>query len=294
MSVAAAQKNIISKRMNNVFDEGDILRDYLKESKLYKEYHYSVLSEEMLNYLHSTCLEMFKCIKKVLDENHIKYMIVGGTLLGAATRGGFIPWDDDFDMCIFEEDYNRAIDLLIEQLPQWMVVQCEKTEKKYFHGWIKVRDKNSKVLPDKDGYEYSGVWVDIYCLKKIKQKNINKVKVQEHIDYLRRRYNKGAISKEEYRERLKKDDLRKKILKEKIRTSFIHNDFEVYMIWSASKMVILEEWIFPLKEIRFEKITVTTINRVDEYLKSHYSENYKQNPSDEERNVGIREVQIIK
>lgn len=266
---------------------------YLEESKIYKEYHYSVLTKEMLLYLHETCLKMFKCIKKVLDENHVNYVIVGGTLLGAATRGGFIPWDDDFDMCIFEDEYSRAIELLIEQLPSWMLVQCDKTEEKYFHGWVKVRDKYSKVYPDKDGYECSGVWVDIYCLKKIKEKDIEKEKLKEHIDYLKRRYKKGAISHKEYMKRIRLNSLRKKIIKENIKVLFSNNNREVYMIQSASKIVLFKEWIFPLQDIQFEGMLLTTINKVDEYLKSHYGENYKQSPSDEEKNVGINEVQIL-
>ena len=69
----------------------------------------------MLDYLHRRTLEMMKDILMVFEKNNIRYAICGGTLLGAATTGKFIPWDDDFDVCVFEEDYDRMIQLLIAE-----------------------------------------------------------------------------------------------------------------------------------------------------------------------------------
>ena len=60
--------------------------DYLEKSKAYKGYHYSLLEPAAFDYLHSRTLEMFKQVKEIFEANHIRYMICGGTLLGA--RGG--------------------------------------------------------------------------------------------------------------------------------------------------------------------------------------------------------------
>lgn len=123
------------------------MENYLENSKQYKGFHYSVLLQESFDYLHKGTLEIFRQIKVIFDHNNISYMVCGGTLLGAVTTGRFIPRDDDFDVCIFEKDYDRAIDLLIEKLPKDILVQCSKTEPRYFYGWVKVRDVNSKVMP---------------------------------------------------------------------------------------------------------------------------------------------------
>ena len=148
------------------------MANYLETSKQYKGFHYSVLSNDMLRYLHETGLKMLKEIVRVFEKHNIRYSICGGTLLGACTTGRFIPWDDDVDMCVIEEDYEKMRIALINELPSWMLVQCIQTEPKYFHGWIKVRDRNSKCYPEKDGYDVSGVWVDIYKLIPIKEKRI--------------------------------------------------------------------------------------------------------------------------
>ena len=88
---------------------------YLQKSRTYKGFHYSVLKPEMLDYLHRRTLEMMKDILSVFEKNNIRYAICGGTLLGAATTGKFIPWDDDFDVCVFEEDYDKMVQLLIAE-----------------------------------------------------------------------------------------------------------------------------------------------------------------------------------
>ena len=192
------------------------MKNYLETSKKYKGFHYSVLSNDQFDYLHKRTLEIFVQIKEVFDKNDIRYMICGGTLLGAVTTGCFIPWDDDFDMCVFEEDYERATDLLIENLSDDIVVQCKKTETRYFHGWVKVRDKNSKVEPATESYANNGVWCDVYKLTKSKEKDIPYRIAKEHIDYLKRRLSAKDITKAEFKKRVKENNLYRKILRTKI------------------------------------------------------------------------------
>ena len=192
------------------------MKNYLETSKKYKGFHYSVLSNDQFDYLHKRTLEIFVQIKEVFDKNDIRYMICGGTLLGAVTTGCFILWDDDFDMCVFQEDYERATDLLIENLSDDIVVQCKKTETRYFHGWVKVRDKNSKVEPATESYANNGVWCDVYKLTKSKEKDIPYRIAKEHIDYLKRRLSAKDITKAEFKKRVKENNLYRKILRTKI------------------------------------------------------------------------------
>ena len=60
--------------------------------------------------LQGVLLEMLTVIDKVCDENGLKYYLIYGTLLGALRHGGFIPWDDDADIVMPREDFEKFID----------------------------------------------------------------------------------------------------------------------------------------------------------------------------------------
>ena len=52
-------------------------------------------------------LEVMKFIDKVCRKNDITYFIMGGTALGAVRHGGFIPWDDDLDIFMTPDQYEK-------------------------------------------------------------------------------------------------------------------------------------------------------------------------------------------
>ena len=104
-------------------------------------------------------LEILKIVDAIFDRNHIDYYLDGGTLLGAVRHGGFIPWDDDLDISVRQEDMPRIRKVLKEELPENLVYQDR------FEDWnmplmiAKVRDKNS--------YFYEAEWTD-----KLKEKGL--------------------------------------------------------------------------------------------------------------------------
>lgn len=265
---------------------------YLDKSRLYKNYHYSVLDSKEIEYLHKRTVEMFKEVVKLFNINNIQYMICGGTLLGAVTTGKFIPWDDDLDVCVMDEDYERAIDILIKGLSPNCVLQCCKTDSNYYLGWVKVRDKKSHVYPDAPAFKENGVWLDIYRLIKTQEKNIPYLIAKESIDYLNRRLAAAGLTKAEYDERINNNQLKIKLEEAK---QYAENGSakEKYLIWSASKIALEKEWIKPLTKVNFEGIEVTTFADPHSYLKQHYGNNYATLPPDEKRRVGINKIEIL-
>ena len=207
-------------------------------------------------------------------------------------NGRFIPWDDDFDLCIFEEDYDRAVDCLIDGLQGETVLQCEKTEPNYFHGWIKVRDKHSHVYPDIPTLKENGVWIDIYKLVRTYENEVSLKIYQEIWNYLNRRLDKKGITKSEFDRRISEWNLQEKLEKSLAESAKAKQGDTVYVIMSASKVVLREEWILPLKKIIFEGINVTTFHEVEKYLIQHYGQDYMVYPPDDMRRIGISRLEI--
>lgn len=63
-------------------------------------------------------LEMFKTFHNLCMEHSLTYYAVGGTLLGAVRHGGFIPWDDDMDLAMPREDYEKFVQISKSILPE--------------------------------------------------------------------------------------------------------------------------------------------------------------------------------
>ena len=57
-------------------------------------------------------LEILKYIDKVCKENSLTYFLAYGTLIGAIRHKGFIPWDDDVDIQMPRDDYNKLCEIL--------------------------------------------------------------------------------------------------------------------------------------------------------------------------------------
>ena len=182
---------------------------------------------------------------------------------------------------------------LLASLPDWMEVQCNETEPHYYHGWLKVRDKNSVVYPNEPMYRQNGVWLDIYKLTLTTNRIADVLILQEHVDYLKRRYTKGCITKEEMEMRVEANNLISKLNEVKRKANCSQDEKEVFILWSASKILIDKEWCIPLSEVTFEGLKVSTFNRPAAYLERHYGKNYMIIPPDEKRRVGINKVVIV-
>ena len=111
-------------------------------------------------------LEMLKFIKNVCENNGITYWIDGGTLLGAARHDGFIPWDDDTDICMPREDYLRFKQYMLnDNKNEDFVLQCHQTDPNYYGTWGVLRDLRSKYVKKSarlNNYKYQGLQVDIF------------------------------------------------------------------------------------------------------------------------------------
>lgn len=111
-------------------------------------------------------LEILKEIDKICKKHNITYWLDGGTMLGCARHKGFIPWDDDLDIAVFEEDYERLLHILQQELPSQYRVEWPGNNKNFSFNFAKVVDSKSFVEQLEDTWTpragITGLWVDIF------------------------------------------------------------------------------------------------------------------------------------
>ena len=105
-------------------------------------------------------LDMLKVFHSICIENKLRYYAVGGTLLGAVRHKGFIPWDDDIDLMMSRENYDRFVKEFTH--PRFKVLSFE-TDEKYYNNFIKVVDTKTVVEDTRNRKTYeTGVFIDIF------------------------------------------------------------------------------------------------------------------------------------
>lgn len=117
-----------------------------------------------MNDVQKCILSIFKEVAKVCEENNIPYYAIGGTCIGAIRHNGFIPWDDDLDIAIPIEFYDRFLDLAKNNLPKEYYVITPSDNHHYHTLWAKVCDNRTTFIEESEfDYldSYKGVFVDI-------------------------------------------------------------------------------------------------------------------------------------
>lgn len=119
---------------------------------------------DVLKHLQAIEFEMALVIRDIFERNNVRYVIEYGSLLGAVRHGGFIPWDDDFDYVVFQEDYEKASEALRRELPGKYVLHDKESDPNYFYSFSKVRHLNSIALEDgfTDDLKYKGISIDLF------------------------------------------------------------------------------------------------------------------------------------
>lgn len=111
-----------------------------------------------------TVLELMKRIHRICEENDVRYTMAFGTLLGAVRHQGFIPWDDDVDICMPREDYDRFAKAFTSSDGRYYILDS-KNSVYYYNNMPRACDGSMILkLSGKENIYNLGAFVDIFLL----------------------------------------------------------------------------------------------------------------------------------
>ena len=114
--------------------------------------------------LHKVDVDIVKEVVRICDKHDLKYYMLGGTMLGAIRHKGFIPWDDDIDLGMPREDYEKFLELAEEELPDHLKAVNYRNTPNYMYYITRILDTQTKVIEERIGNDnkYTNASIDIF------------------------------------------------------------------------------------------------------------------------------------
>ena len=122
-----------------------------------------------LRKLQLTQLEILCQIDSICRSEKISYSLYAGTLLGAVRHKGFIPWDDDLDICMERSEYNRFLSVWDRYPHEGYLIQNKENSPRFTQSFTKIRKEHTTFLQSEWEAKafHTGVFVDIFPIDRI-------------------------------------------------------------------------------------------------------------------------------
>ena len=139
----------------------------LPDGFLNSEVRCEYVVSEKLKKIWAVEIDLLNEFKKICAKYGIRYTIFGGTMLGAIRHKGFIPWDDDLDVALNREDFDRLCKVASIEFKQPYFFQTALTDSRYFCAYARLRNSETTgLITGMDVGDYNnGIYIDIYVLE---------------------------------------------------------------------------------------------------------------------------------
>lgn len=248
-------------------------------------------------------LDLLKVFDQVCAENGLRYCAVFGTLLGAVRHHGMIPWDDDIDLAMPREDYDKLIMIAPQVFKKPYFLQTPENDPECFYGgYMKLRNTETTAAEwfNKGKKCCQGIWIDIFpldhCGDEISQKKQQRlVYFFQRLLYAKRyplwagrlidsdpkKLSLYYILASCRKDRKLCQDLKKACTKH--RYSDTLTIFAVYYSWRGNHNRFPAEDLKHLIRIPFEDMMIPVPENYDAWLKQRYGSTYMAMPAETER-----------
>lgn len=257
---------------------------------------------EQLEKIHGLELEIAKEIKRICQIHNIPYFLTAGTLLGAVRHGGFIPWDDDMDIGMLREDYERFLEACKTELGERFFLQTWDTVPDYPmpFGKICLNGTHFREEFSGDAKIHDGIFVDVFPYdnvpddEKERKKQARRCRICKRLLWVKKGMGK----------RLRKGPLREKInywgpwlLAQILPYEAVKNYFKRILVkyngqetqkvvtcgsYPYQKESLERDWVTHLEQIPFETEMFLGYRDREAYLVYFYGD-YRKLPPEEDR-----------
>lgn len=267
-----------------------------------------------LNETQKYIMQVLHSVIGILDELEIPYYMQGGTMLGAIRHRGFIPWDDDVDLGIPRDAYDRLLKEVADKLPENLELRTYKDETDHHYYFARIVDTRYQIRRMGSLEErLENVWVDLFPLDGMPSGGLSRAWHKLSLTVVRLKYHLSCFEKVNIKrpgrpllERIiiriamitrvgkwfntrrqldKMDALLKKYPAEQ-------SDWLVNFMGQTSYRFneLFKKEVYGQKTLySFEDLLLVGPERYDEYLKSLYGD-YMTPPKESDRNAHVSEL----
>jgi lipopolysaccharide cholinephosphotransferase len=252
--------------------------------------------KETLKQLQEILFDMYCEVSDIFDKNGIRYFLICGSLLGAMRHGGFIPWDDDFDIAVMSDDYDKAMQVLEKNVSSEYAMQTKRSDENYICDWIKLRHTDSTVFhtlfPIENTFKMQGIALDIYrcwsdrISKYTKKSRMHKLAFKHHVS--------NILSKNSYKKTLRSMVAGCYHLVSGSFFCFIDSFLSKKDVYDMDPLLyppIDKDWLFPLQTALFNERKCPVPANPNDVLTRYYG-NWHELPAEGKRHAHYGQVAI--
>lgn len=220
-------------------------------------------------------LYLMKQLQHICNEIGVKFWLRGGSALGAFRHNGFIPWDDDVDLGMMREDFEKLVTYVNSHSDLYEVTY-------FYHDICKVakflfKNTKSALFIDIMVFDW-GTWQNADSFWEMYMKDRNQM-----VERLRALCYQQAYAKYLSKEQIENYDRICNEYKEKY-LALSSDKTAIYMcadqLYPRGKRIFPSDMIFPLKEAHFEDTVFLVPNKLEDYLAYYYGSSFTDFPHD--------------
>lgn len=116
-------------------------------------------------------LDLFAEFDRVCKKYNITYIASGGTMLGAVRHHGYIPWDDDMDLMMMRDQYEKLCKVAPQEFKHPYFYQTEKTDPGFHRWFARLRNSETTAIQKREKPYHptynQGIFIDIFPMDNV-------------------------------------------------------------------------------------------------------------------------------